>query len=253
MPRRARPGRSSRAPTAAPSPVVAEHTPASALTVSHAGHVYAVDEISHSLYFVPKGGTRKLIDETLTQPGGVALSPDQTELYVSDAGRELSYAYRIQADGTPVDKQPYIYVQHQPGAAHEIGSAGMTVDTEGPHLHGDHARHPGLRSARQVPRHPADARRGPRSRTVTFSGPAFSHLVVVRGGVAYARRIKADRPPVVDAPGHGAGAEPLAPGSVSIPNSQLQLPKNLAVRSAGSFGNWRLGSWGVGGGLNRWK
>ena len=37
----------------------------------------------------------------------------------------------IQADGTPVDKQPYIYVHHMPGAPHDSGAAGMTVDTEG--------------------------------------------------------------------------------------------------------------------------
>ena len=92
--------------------VIAERTPATALTVSHAGHVYAIDETSHTLFFVPKGGIAKQIDDTLARPGGVALSADQSQLYVADAGRQLSYAYRIQADGTPVDKQPYIYVHH---------------------------------------------------------------------------------------------------------------------------------------------
>ena len=111
--------------------IVAERTPATALTVSFAGHVYAVDETSHTLFFVPKGGIAKQIDDTLASPAGVALSADQSQLYVADAGRQLSYAYRIQADGTPVDKQPYIYVHHQPGAPHDSGAAGMTVDTEG--------------------------------------------------------------------------------------------------------------------------
>ena len=144
--------------------VVAERTPATALTVSYAGHVYAVDEISHTLFFVPKGGAAKQIDDTLARPGGVALSADQSQLYVADAGRQLSYAYRIQADGTPVDKQPYIYVHHMPGAAHDSGIGGHDGGHRGPHLHGDHARHPGVRSARQVPRHPAAAGRGPRHR-----------------------------------------------------------------------------------------
>jgi enterochelin esterase-like enzyme len=170
--------------------VIAEHTPATALTVSNAGHVYAVDEISHTLYFVPKGGTAKAIDDTLARPAGIALSPDQTELYVSDADRQLSYAYRVGADGAPTDKQAYIYVHHMPGAPHEIGSAGMTVDTEGRiymatalgiqvfdqlgKCHGI-VRLPGTGTAT----------------TVGFSGPDRSHLVVVRGGKTYARKIKA--------------------------------------------------------------
>ena len=113
--RRGRPSRSSRARDGGTQRVVAERTPATALTVSHAGHVYAVDETSHTLFFVPKGGTAKQIDDTLACPAGVALSADQSQLYVADAGRQLSYAYRIQADGTPVDKQPYIYVHHHAG------------------------------------------------------------------------------------------------------------------------------------------
>ena len=130
--RRGRPSRSSRDARRRRRRVVAERTPATALTVSHAGHVYAVDEISHTLFFVPKGGVAKQIDDTLARPARRgALTPIRRQLYVADAGRQLSYAYRIQADGTPVDKQPYIYVHHMPGAAHDIGSAGMTVDTEG--------------------------------------------------------------------------------------------------------------------------
>jgi gluconolactonase len=180
--------------------VIAERTPATALTVSNAGHVYAVDEISHTLYVVPKGGVAKAVDEALARPAGVALSPDQTELYVSDAGRQLSYAYRIQADGMPVDKQPYIYVQHMPGAAHDLGSAGMTVDTEGRIYM---ATTLGIQVFDQlgkchgILRLPGTGR----ATSVTFGGPELGHLIVVQDGRTWARRIKATgapawRPPV---------------------------------------------------------
>jgi enterochelin esterase-like enzyme len=196
--RRYRPNRATKQIVARPDggteSVVAERIPATALTVSHAGHVYAIDETSHTLFFVPKGGTAKPIDETLARPGGVALSPDQTQLYVADAGRQLSYAYRIQADGTPIDKQPYIYVHHMPGAAHDIGSAGMTVDTEGRIYM---ATTLGIQVFDQlgkchgILRLPGEGR----ATTVTFSGPEFGHLIVRRGGKTYARKTKATGAP----------------------------------------------------------
>ncbi len=179
--------------------VVAERTPATALTVSHAGHVYAVDETSHTLFFVPKGGTARQIDDTLARPGGVALSADQSQLYVADAGRQLSYAYRIQADGTPVDKQPYIYVHHQPGAAHDNGAAGMAVDTEGRIYM---ATALGIQVFDQLGKcHgilplPGEGR----ATAVAFGGPEFSHLAVLRGGRIYVRRIKATGAPSWFAP-----------------------------------------------------
>jgi sugar lactone lactonase YvrE len=179
--------------------IVAERTPATALTVSHAGHVYAVDEISHTLFFVPKGGTAKPIDDTLVRPGGVALSADQSQLYVADAGRQLSYAYRIQADGTPVDKQPYIYVHHQPGAAHDNGAAGMAVDTEGRIYM---ATTLGIQVFDQlgkchgILRLPGEGR----ASALTFDGPDMSHLTVLRGGRIYTRRIKATGAPSWFAP-----------------------------------------------------
>ena len=185
--------------------VVAERTPATDLTVSHAGHVYAVDAISRTLFFVPKGGTAKQIDDTLASPGGVALSADQSQLYVSDAGRQLSYAYRIQADGTPVDRQPYIYVHHQPGAPHDNGAAGMTVDTEGRIYM---ATALGIQVFDQLGKcHGILALPGEGPATaVTFGGPDPSHLTVLRGGRIYMRKIKA-----IGAPSWFAPVTPPAP------------------------------------------
>jgi enterochelin esterase-like enzyme len=170
--------------------VVAEHTPASALTVSSAGHVYAVDEISHALYFVPKGGAAKLIDEALARPAGIALSADQSTLYVADAGRQLSYAYRIPPDGAPVDRQAYIYVQHMPGAPDEIGSGAMAVDTEGRIYM---ATGLGIQVFDQlgkchgILRLPGEGR----VTAVAFGGPELKHLLVLRNGIVYARKLNA--------------------------------------------------------------
>jgi len=174
--------------------VVAERTPATAFTVSHAGHVYAVDEMSHTLFFVAKGAREKVVDEALVRPAGVALSADQTQLYVADAGRQLSYAYRLQPDGTPTDRQAYIYVQHMPGAFDENGAAGMTVDTEGRIYM---ATALGIQVFDQLGKcHGILRLPGTGAATaVGFGGPETSHLVVVQGGKTYARKIRATGAP----------------------------------------------------------
>jgi gluconolactonase len=179
--------------------VVAERTPATALTVSSAGHVYAVDEIGKTLFFVPKGERSKAVDETLGRPTGVALSADQTTLYVADAERQLSYAYRIQADGTPVDKQAYIYVHHMPGAFHENGAGPMTVDTDGRIYM---ATALGVQVFDQLGKcHGILTLPGTGAvSALSWAGPDRAHLVVVRGGAAYGRKIKATGAAAWEAP-----------------------------------------------------
>ena len=189
--------------------VIAEHTPASALTVSHAGHVYAVDEISHTLYFVPKGGVAKQIDDTLARPGGVALSPDQTAAL--RVGRRAAALLRLsRPGGRHAGRQAALHLRAPHagrGARHRIG--GDDGGHRRPHLHGDHAGHPGLRSARQVPRHPADAGRGPR-----HDGDLQRARVQPSGRGARRHRLRAqdqgDGRPVVDEADHAAGAAPLS-------------------------------------------
>jgi hypothetical protein len=170
--------------------VVAERTPATAVTVSHAGHVYAVDAISRTLFFVPKGGRTVAVDETLARPAGVALSADQSTLYVADADRQLAYAYRLEPDGRPTDKQAYIYVHHMPGAFHESAAGPMTVDREGRiyMLTGLGIQvFDQLGKCHGILGLPGE---GPAT-AITFSGPEMSHLTVKQGTRIYTRKIKA--------------------------------------------------------------
>ena len=179
--------------------IVAERTPATALVVSSAGHVYAVDEISRTLFFVPNGDRAKAVDETLARPTGVALSADQTTLYVADADRQLSYAYRLQPDGAPVDKQAYIYVHHMPGAFHESGAGAMAVDTEGRIYM---ATTLGVQVFDQLGKcHGILTLPGSGAvSAMRFGGPDRAHLVVIRGGTAYARKLKATGAAAWEAP-----------------------------------------------------
>jgi gluconolactonase len=82
------------------------------------------------VWFVPKGGKPRIVDEGIEFPNGVLFSPDQTLLYISDYAGQLSWAFQIQPDGSLAHKQRYFYV-HMPDAAIRSGADGMTTDTNG--------------------------------------------------------------------------------------------------------------------------
>lgn len=72
-------------------------------------------------YRAPAGGPLRRVAEDLTQPNGVAGTADGKRLYVSDINAKKTYRYDIQPDGSLRNRQLHC----------EIGSDGMTVDSEG--------------------------------------------------------------------------------------------------------------------------
>lgn len=81
--------------------------------------VFALDEAS---------GGMVLIDDTLSRPNGLALSPDETVLYVGDTATQTLWAYDLAADGTASGKRLVIDVTDEstPGRVD-----GVRVDTAG--------------------------------------------------------------------------------------------------------------------------
>lgn len=63
----------------------------------------------------------KRVTTDLVQPNGIIGSPDGKTLFVADIGAHKTYAYDIQPDGTLTNKRLRC----------ELGSDGMTLDTEG--------------------------------------------------------------------------------------------------------------------------
>jgi len=63
-------------------------------------------------------------------PNGIALSPDQSLLYVADYASHWVYSYQIQADGTLADGQRYFWL-HSPDTDDQAFADGMKVDREG--------------------------------------------------------------------------------------------------------------------------
>ena len=106
------------------------------LVVVHNGDLYmtvdpkkASDEPS-KVWLIKSSGEKSVVDEGLKFANGIALSPDQTLLYVSDYRSHWVYSYQIQPDGTLADKQQYYWL-HTPDTADDAGADGMCVDTDG--------------------------------------------------------------------------------------------------------------------------
>ncbi len=110
--------------------VVAEDVAVNDLALNVKGDLYFTDSAAKRVWFVPKDGKPRVVDEGIEYPNGVMFSPDQTLLYVSDHAAQLSWAFQIQPDGSLAHKQRYFYV-HMPDAATRSSADGMTADTNG--------------------------------------------------------------------------------------------------------------------------
>jgi gluconolactonase len=77
---------------------------------------------SEQVYFLSADRkTLKRVTTDLVKPNGIVGSPDGKTLYVADIGGRKTYAYDIQADGSLTNRK----------LRAEMGSDGMTVDTDG--------------------------------------------------------------------------------------------------------------------------
>ena len=103
------------------------------IVVRHDGSVYVTNpsrtEPSKVWYISPKGDKR-IVDTGLKFANGVALSPDQSLLYVAESRTHWVYSYQIQPDGSLAYKQRYFYL-HVPDTADDSAADGMRVDRDG--------------------------------------------------------------------------------------------------------------------------
>jgi len=83
------------------------------------------------VYYLPPGQTEALaIDDQITRPNGIILTPDGKTLIVSDTQGEAVFAYDVQSDGTVKDKRIFTKLRNIP-AGKASGADGMAVDREG--------------------------------------------------------------------------------------------------------------------------
>lgn len=75
-------------------------------------------------------GKKVKVDTGLLSASGVALSPDQTLLYVADKRSHWVYSFSIGTDGTLANKQKYYWL-HSPDTADDAGADGLKTDRDG--------------------------------------------------------------------------------------------------------------------------
>ena len=114
--------------------VVADETPGNDLTVAFNGNIYVTSpdgvERPSKVYLIKPDGARSVVDEGLKFANGLCLSPDQTQLYVTESATHWLWAYQIQADGSLSHKQKYGWL-HVRDADENAWGDGLKCDRDG--------------------------------------------------------------------------------------------------------------------------
>ena len=114
--------------------IVADEQTGNDIVVAKNGNVYftAPNGVSNpsKLYLIKPSGEKLEIDQGLKFANGLTLSPDQTQLYVTESASHWVWVYQIQADGTLAHKQRYGWL-HVRDVDENAWSDGLKCDKDG--------------------------------------------------------------------------------------------------------------------------
>jgi gluconolactonase len=114
--------------------VIADSIAGNDLVVANNGNIYVTSPDGTTrpskLYLIRPNGEKLVVDEGLKFANGVTLTPDQTQLYVTESASHWVWIYKIKADGTLAYKQHYGWL-HEPDTEENAWSDGLRCDTAG--------------------------------------------------------------------------------------------------------------------------
>ncbi len=116
--------------------VIAEGLAGNDLIVAHNGNLYVTNPAGGAsndpskIWLIRPDGTKQVVDTGLRYANGIALSPDQSLLYVADYRSHWVYSYVVQPDGTLAHKQRYYWL-HEADADDQSFADGLKVDHNG--------------------------------------------------------------------------------------------------------------------------
>ena len=159
------------------------------------GNMYITEPVSNAskrsdrsrVWLVRPNGEKQELDYGLKFANGIALSPDQTQLYVSDYDSRWIYSYMVQSDGTLAYKQRLIWL-HKKDSEDSSRADGVRVDRFGNIWV---ATAMGIQICDSAGR-PRIILRTPNGRVANFcfGGPNFDTLYATCGDKVYKRKVK---------------------------------------------------------------
>jgi gluconolactonase len=168
---------------------VARDIDLASLTVNRKGDIYGVDARDGRVWHIDKGGRKAVADTGIPNASAVALSPDQTLLFVAQSSPgNIIYSYHVKPVGSLADKQAYFDL-HVPYTQPSSGATAMATDTQG-RLYV--ATTMGIQVLDQAGRvngiilNPT----GIPATSIAFGGPNLEYLYACAGGKLYRRKTK---------------------------------------------------------------
>ncbi|MFK8115032.1 MAG: SMP-30/gluconolactonase/LRE family protein [Rubripirellula sp.] len=173
--------------------VIAEGVKPNDLVVTRTGHIYFTETPKMQVTHIAPGGKPRPANvatktDGAQRPNGIALTPDQGTLAVSDHGGRYTWVWRIESDGKLSHRQPYITLRTPTPDAASKGD-GMTTDAVGRYY---------VTSASGLQMFDPTGRMGgviaaPSEKpivSVAFAGPELSYLYIAAGDKVFRRKTK---------------------------------------------------------------
>lgn len=114
--------------------VIADSIAGNDITITNTGNKYVTvpdgTNPRGKVYLIRADGEKLIVDEGLRFPNGVALAPDQTQLYVTESATHWVWIYKIKNDGTLAYKQRFGWL-HAPDSEDNAWPDGLKCDTAG--------------------------------------------------------------------------------------------------------------------------
>jgi len=173
--------------------IVADSISGNDLVVAYNGNVYVTapegTQGKGKLILVRPNGKKEILEDALKFPNGCTLSPDQSQLYVTESASHWVWVFKIKPDGTLTHKQRFGWL-HVPDNEENAWSDGLKCDTTGRIFVatriGIQIMDPLGRVVAIMPAPPSNNQ----TSNLCFGGPDFNIMYVTAGDKVFRRKLK---------------------------------------------------------------